>query len=634
VRQLCLRYLELLFVFAFVFAADRASVAASSGCSPMKPLPFAGKPDDPLPWRLLHKEGVYCVALDDWQVQTGDVIPLAVERWGEGFAIFGRQRFTGYLSILTVAADGKITPIDMTFDQRSKLHVEAAFSLSNETYLLAYDVAYNLPSGRRREKPREVLGLYRLEGPPAAPKLELLDGAVVEAGLEAGVKVAAFKSGFWLCFDATCRRFELDAGAIPVLVATKGLQIEGGTPQALEIVSDDEGKAYVLAVLIFDDRITRMPDEERPSYFMCTISGAGICDALPVQEIPYQLRIEGGAPRWKIASKRDAATELLEFDLQRAGINGVANFGENNLEGRLAWSQSYYLNGLLSALELGDELGLSKVMRDAIRERFAAEAAEIVALLTRPYPGLLAKRFSLDREPLHVLLHVARILKPVWRGEKYLDSETKSIFSGIDPKFPKSAGSLESLEQSGGMPIARIRQGIPFWADGADLPWNVRSAWIEGVAWQGDLRNDVTSLAGVLVDDFLDKILAEMPEKWPYATGNLLTGWTAKDNVSANTPAYEGDKSNANGAHISYRSMDALAVMAAMRTGLVRGQPYIIEHLGQLVERGLLYPFVNEEFQYIGRIRKIPLSVARFHARSILPWQVQSMPWSLMALPE
>jgi hypothetical protein len=80
--------------------------------------------------------------------------------------------------------------------------------------------------------------------------------------------------------------------------------------------------------------------------------------------------------------------------------------------------------------------------------------------------------------------------------------------------------------------------------------------------------------------------------------------------------------------------MDALAVMAAMRTGLVRGQPYIIEHLGQLVERGLLYPFVNEEFRYIGRIRKIPLSVARFHARSILPWQVQSMPWSLMALPE
>jgi hypothetical protein len=633
-QKFWLRDLGLVLLLAFLFPGLTASAKAAATCSEMKPLTFAGVKDGPLPWQLLHADGSYCVGLEDQQIETGDVIPLSVEKWGEGFAIFGRERFTSYLSVLMVAADGKVNAAEMTFDQRSKLHLEASFSHGSEVYLLAYDVAYNLPSGRRRETPREVLGLYRIDGPATASELVLIDNAFIDGGIEAGVKIASLTNGFWLCLSASCRRYEVGRSTVPTLMSKIDLQINGGNAQILEIVSEPGGAAYALAALTFDDRTVPMPGEDHPAYFLCAFSGAEPCKPLPSRDIPYRLRMEGGLPRWDVASKRGDAADLLEFDLQRAGINGTGNFGENNLEGRLAWSQSYYLNGLLSALDIADELELNEGVRGALRERFAAEAAETVGLLTRPYPGLMTKRYSLDREPLDGLLHTARILKPVWRGSQYLSPETNGILAGLDLKFPKSAASLESLDQSGGMPIARVRQGVPFWADGADLPWNVRSAWIEGLAWQGDRSDGVTSLAGALIDEFLDKILASKPDKWPYATGNLLSGWTARENVSANTPNYEGDKSNLSGAHISYRSMDALAVLAAMRTGLTRDRPDIVEHLGQLVERGLLYPFVNEEFQHRRQARDIPLPMARFYARAILPWQVHNMPWALLALPK
>jgi hypothetical protein len=609
--------------------------AASQECADMLEVPFAGGSTGKETWRLLHSDGAYCLHAGRRTVPLNDVIPLSVERAGNGLVIFGRRRISNHLAVLSAPDAGNAALIDMSFDQFSKLHLEGTFVLGGSVYMLTYDVASNLPSGRRRVVPREALALYRVELGPNGNRIALITEEFLKAGLEAGVRISISGRQAWLCFGASCQR--LTAGEFNRIVAEPALSVSHAAAalDVLEVASSETGQAYALASRSVDDRIAAIPAADAPVFFLCHLAAAASCQGLAVNKVPYRLRIEGGKPLWDAARTVTDISDLLTFDLTRAGLNGVANFGENNLEGRLAWSQAYYLNGILSMLELSTELGLAAEFQTKLRLRFISEVEELAALAAEPYPGFMVKRYSLDREPLASLLHFGRILKSVWRGASLLSIGTSAKFGAIGQQFTHAAGANEVFAPpSGGKPApARMRKHIPFWSDGADLPWNLRSAWIEGLSWAPEKPAAMVETAGSLAEDFISGALAGLPDKWPYAAGNTVTGWSVSDNISSNTPAYSGDIANPNGAHISYRSMDALAVLAAGRTGITAENDAVTGHLASLVSRGLLYPFVNEEFAARGKPIDIPFSVGRIYARSTLPWQVQNQPWSLLGLP-
>lgn len=91
--------------------------------------------------------------------------------------------------------------------------------------------------------------------------------------------------------------------------------------------------------------------------------------------------------------------------------------------------------------------------------------------------------------------------------------------------------------------------------------------------------------------------------------------------------SWGGQKTSNLIAHISYRSMDALALLEAERAGIP--VPFGRARIAELIETGYLYPFVSEG---MSAPVKIPFHIARHYARSSLPWQFENQAWVLGGL--
>jgi hypothetical protein len=626
--------------FAAMFSGY-ASAIDHQECLNATEVPFAGQALGNQTWHILvaPSSDVFCIRLPNGTFSIGDLVPLFVHVDDKTSTVIGRQLISGHLRILQATPNGQWREADLDFDQRSKLHVEGGFILGDQVFILAYDVAYNLPSGRRREVPREVVGLYRLENDDEASlKLTLANEALFEAGLESGIKVAQLGSSVWVCAAAQCKLLALNSGGISITASVLKNEHKGNVLEILELVPSPDGlSAYALAQRTFDDRIEAYPAPDEPVFALCQLSKKFDCKDIPADSVPYQLGFDDERPTFKSLRKGDDPSELLLFDLHRSGLTGVGNFGENNLEGRLAWSAAYYLNGIVSAIDLSADLKLNKQVQALFIRRYVQETTLLTRLIGFPYPGLTAKRYSLDREPITALLHIGRIIKPLFRGKMYLANTLLEEWAAAISSFAEGSGGLEEIRRNitTGSYESYVRTYSPFWADGGRVPWNYQSGWIEGLAWTISSQHPSAKIAKSMIGDFLiDTKMINLPEKWAYTSDNTLDGWRAADRVSTNTPDYDGDKSNLNGAHISYRSMDAMAVLAAERVGFIDQKTTNQDHFIHLIEKGYLYPFLNEELSLIGQKAQIPFHIARLYARSHLPWQLQNQPWALASITQ
>ncbi|WP_306048677.1 hypothetical protein [Oceaniradius stylonematis] len=628
-----------LLFLALVQGGAHAS-ASQLECADLERLPFAGAEASAgrEAWSVLAGDSGFCLEVAGQTYDIDDRVPLSVERAGDRLVVYARRRISSFLSIVVIAPDGQATEVDLTFDQRSKLHLEGTFSVDGAAYLLAYDVAYNLPSGRRREMPREVLGIHKLVFSPDGAELVVVNAEFLNAGIEAGVVALPDENGAWICAGTSCRRFSLTAGEAASNTDQVAITFDGMAVEVLEASSVSSSEVAVLGQRVFDDRFQDLPASDEAVFFVCRVTDVASCEPVDPGVVPHDLRIEGGEPQWQFVTAGGDMGAIVLGDLGRSGLNGLANFGENNLEGRLAWSQAYYLNGLLSLVELGEEhLGFTPEVQNKLQRRFILEIEELERLLEHPYPELLVKRYSLDREPYLSLLHAARILKPVLRGAEFLDDETRDGFRRLTDQLVRAEGAIERFDPADGDTPARgyIRKFFPFWADGGRLPWNYQSGWIETLAWVEDPPLDAAAMGASMARDFIDQVdLPDAPLKWAYTSGNTIDGWSADEAVSANTPSYGGDTANPTGAHISYRSMDAMGLLAARRAELIGSDEIDPSHMQFLVENGLLYPFVNEELAASNATASIPFHIARLYARTRLPWGIQNQPWAAVAIGE
>lgn len=127
--------------------------------------------------------------------------------------------------------------------------------------------------------------------------------------------------------------------------------------------------------------------------------------------IPYRVRFEGGEVRVSEATTPADFAAMLRFDIERLNA-GTLEYGIDNVEGRIPWSQLYYLNGFL------DLLGLSQQQPDhwasfgplmaEIRSRLDMEAA----LLDQHWSAgrYTTRAFSVDRSPQLFAVQTARPL--------------------------------------------------------------------------------------------------------------------------------------------------------------------------------------------------------------------------------
>jgi hypothetical protein len=124
----------------------------------------------------------------------------------------------------------------------------------------------------------------------------------------------------------------------------------------------------------------------------------------------------------------------------------------------------------------------------------------------------------------------------------------------------------------------------------------------------------------------------EKTRVWNYSWGDILEGWTAADNVSTNTPDWKGDKSNTTGAHVSYRSMDAAAVLQAnaqLKLGL---SDSILIHIRDLMAEGWLLPLISSHLVDNGLEPVLQPQIALWQGRAAFAYDAPSQVWAIFSL--
>jgi hypothetical protein len=80
--------------------------------------------------------------------------------------------------------------------------------------------------------------------------------------------------------------------------------------------------------------------------------------------------------------------------------------------------------------------------------------------------------------------------------------------------------------------------------------------------------------------------------------------------------------------------MDARALLLATRLLGVPLPTGLVDHLRQLIERGLLFPSVSSELAQHGQRPALVGATARRHSRSGQWWQVRNQFWALSLFPD
>lgn len=573
------------------------------------------------------------VALEDRSaVATGSTLRVPVIRRGDAgeveIELYASERWrlirhypSGYLDV--DHRDGTTSTwrrLPLSLEWRRNTYPRLALESQRGLHVIGYDVVANLPSGRRLETVREGFDLYRIvagtTGQPARIAARLALG-----GVDTLLYGAVRGSGVDLCGGNRC---------VSVSAAGKVEQ------WPLDVLKDDEfvevsfGPSRTAALvrrLTDEDRGGASPVADRP-YRIADIGAQG-ASLQPVRGggVPWGLQWRGpNAIGIRLATDVAGYRALLAHDLGRMPFQGVMDFGANNHEGRIAWSQVYYLQGLLS-LALDQAPGSAGGLEDYARRRARLEIDLIAELASRDYPFYQARRYSIDREPILSALHLGRI------SDLFARARTAGIGSALQEQalgvLRQELRTLDrTLEQLGDYEFGErrfrslgLKRGYPFWADGANAPYNYVSGYVDGLLAAPD--PDAVATARTVTRAILAlEFSPGYPVTWRYWAGIGDRGWQESDAVSLNTPNWPGNRSAA--AHISYRSMDAMALARLQRHDQDAVPESLLAHFRRLTSTGWLLPFVNEELRLAGYEAGLAPHVARHYLRSAAPWEIRA----------
>lgn len=537
----------------------------------------------------------------------------------------------GYIDIYDSKQGREGKPIAAPLSFRKDSHpLWIGQDIAENLYIIVYDVAVNSPSGRKLANVSEGLTVYKIS---KDEKIKKIASQLQLGGIDTIIYANISNKKLNICGDNAC--YSIDDGKNVSQWNTRFLE-------KYEFVEVDFNFSRAAAIVRekYDDRFDGRIKESKASYYMTVFDDVGMERFEQIApDIPWGIHWRGTDAIYKIARTIDDYRDVLLYDFNKLPLGGTADFGANNLEGRVAWSQAYYLNGLIS-LAKKDVAPLQDIDigAEALAKRVNSEVGLIVDLCQTQYPGLLVKRYSIDREPLLFALHVGRVAHLLQRALPVMDNnvaleeclkmlrrELRSLTHTVEEEV-----SIEIADGIGTRYLA-YRKGYPFWADGANVPFNYVSGYISGLLGKSAILNDIDTAA-----NFLQPIIrlefASIPrETWRYWWGAGDQGWSATSSTSLNTPEYVGNKQAL--AHITYRTMDmqALLLFAQYRVGELPND--ILSWARVLVERGMLLPSLNETYADQGQERApLDILIARRYARSAAAWEFQSQVWALNQL--
>jgi hypothetical protein len=272
------------------------------------------------------------------------------------------------------------------------------------------------------------------------------------------------------------------------------------------------GAAYIKVEngLVYSSRLTKCEVAVEVSFLPA--GPVALCRSITDSNIPYflifpedsrveDLSIKSGIP-WKLhyqaeqgrvgveyADSNRKLLELFLWDLHRSQQNGLLEFGINNIEGRIPWSQIYYLNGLMDALFLmhfhqdGHDI-FSEIAEDIV-QRIVLEVMSLDDLLDREH-GFHTKGFTHDRslalfavQTSRLLLLFDRYTKEYPRAPKLKNAEKLyQMVARFDNHIETLAREGESLHWMK-PDVAHLRwpKCSAFYFDGMAVPFNHQNEW-------------------------------------------------------------------------------------------------------------------------------------------------------------
>ncbi len=176
----------------------------------------------------------------------------------------------------------------------------------------------------------------------------------------------------------------------------------------------------------------------------------------------------------------------------------------------------------------------------------------------------------------------------------------------------------------------KYKKNYPFWADGVNVPYNYISGYVLGLLSLSNASHDVLIAESLMRPLILIESFSESPRLWRYWWGLGHEGWSFANSPSANTQRWSGNKVGHGLAHLSYRTMDAMALlMLAYKTKDTKLLK-LVDYLPALIKLGAILPFAEELAP--SQRTKLSLLTAKRFARSVRPQDLQSQVWALASL--
>ena len=397
-----------------------------------------------------------------------------------------------------------------------------------------------------------------------------------------------------------------------------------------------------------DPRFTSDVQNQQPAIFSLVDFTSG--ELIQGPAFPFNLHVSAGEFKTDALKTADDLFRVFTNDLLHGENSGLLYLGSGQSEGRPAWAQTYYLQGWIDILRDWPNSNRNFSFLDRIKPQLKARLDMEMALLDRllddDRPGLYSKRYTLNREPRQFAAHMGRLLQLF---KRYLVECPSPIPLRNYGKLVEMTGSLtgtiEEIVTAGpgdpsappGVTYLRFKKGERFQFDGTPLPFNQQNDWAMGIMMHESSTFSSTPLGQVCKSIFTllleDTPFAPSPadHSWFYWWGVARTGWTARDELSVNTPAFGGHIGKA---AISYKSIDAQAIFTA-RTYFPELVDFDLDRWAcEGVQSGAIHPFVLESLLAEGNDCSLSPWLALQQLRTGGAWEMQSSTWAIASLSQ
>lgn len=539
---------------------------------------------------------------------------------------------SGQMDVFFKHTDGRVERLNLAAGWRRDAYPMLMMSVPGRLFFVGYDVVRNVPSGRSLAVTQPGFDVYELTPGMQGEPHVVTAGLDLGGGLDSIVYGRVLGKTITLCAENKCADIKTNGKvkqwSLDALMGSEFVEVAFGTDSA-----------YALVRKQWDDRVDGELTADRAELFLAKLSSSNVAlEPISADGIPYALVVDGGKPSWAVASSAKDLGDLLQHELSRMHNGGLISFGDNNLEGRVAWNQVYYLNGLISVAQGGLSISSPELVGYA-RQRVHAEVDLIARLAEGDYPGYRVKRYSLDREPLLFALHLGRVADLLARAKlaglggpavdgalTALKRELLSFDHTVEHPMACKLASVVNCQ------TLEYRQGYPFWADGVNVPYNYVSGYVGGLLAVTDAQVSSDYAVRLMAPLQVEEKFSDFPKSWRYWAFDGQAGWEYSTSKSMNTTEWAGNHAGMDVAHISYRSMDATALLKLFQKRPDVASVSQIEHFKRLISTGMLLPSVNEVLHQEKSVAPLDKLVAKRYSRSVQAWQIQSQVWALSNL--